>query len=473
MPSKPFLVAGRAATLTSVSSRKKARKNKVRRQGISGDPRRRAEQLGQGRPTGLDPSVAREMLYSLAGGASPAPWWAASHGRVLAQARKFPPSAPLEDLEERTCRVVGDEFWDCLQSENLGFHPTQWLHALAEKAGDELRRALAREDDGWRGIWAFLCCLALTAPRTPPEAFGESLQKSREMFPDIREPYDVAMTEVDRIAALLADRGLEPGLRYPADGIRPIGDPLVGRDMYGSRIVLMAPFGYLGARSRWYAWDIDRCWIHNVVGAGTFASAGEALREWQDAVGAPAARTSLLACDLAAVKRLLAPCLEVGPLAEMLQGGEPRELIREYYRLRRRARELVDATGGDESDVISFDLVGERDAFLAWYAKQHDDVPDAEDAGTLVSEWGPDHDAGERSLCGCSPHRIQMAAHLIRNGYREEHADAALRLLPDWVEWCIERSGLDEAAAVRSRRAARQAVATDANVDEEPFRRHE
>ncbi len=194
-------------------------------------------------------------------------------------------------------------------------------------------------------MWAFLCCLALTAPRTPRDALSESTQKSREMFPDIREPYDVTMAEVDRIAGLVADRGLQPGLRYPVGGIRPVGDPLVGCDVYGSRIVLMAPFGDLGAPSHWYAWDIDRCWIHYIVGAGRFASAEDALREWQDAVGAPAAGTTLSACDPAAVERLLAPCLEAGPLAEMLQGGEPRELIQEYYRLRRRARELVDVDG--------------------------------------------------------------------------------------------------------------------------------
>jgi hypothetical protein len=34
-------------------------------------------------------------------------------------------------------------------------------------------------------------------------------------FPDFREPFDVAMAEVDRIVGLLADRGLEPGIRYP------------------------------------------------------------------------------------------------------------------------------------------------------------------------------------------------------------------------------------------------------------------
>jgi hypothetical protein len=42
-------------------------------------------------------------------------------------------------------------------------------------------------------MWAFLCCLALTAPRTRRDAVSESMRKSREMFPDIREPYDVAI----------------------------------------------------------------------------------------------------------------------------------------------------------------------------------------------------------------------------------------------------------------------------------------
>jgi hypothetical protein len=44
------------------------------------------------------------------------------------------------------------------------------------------------------------------------------------------------------------------------------------------------------------------------------------------------------------IRRLL-----TGPLADMLQENEPRSLIREYYRLRRRARHLVgsaDAAAG-------------------------------------------------------------------------------------------------------------------------------
>jgi hypothetical protein len=75
-----------------------------------------------------------------------------------------------------------------------------------------------------------------------------------------------------------------------------------------------------------------------------------------------------------------------------------------------------------------------------------------------------------------------MAAHLIREGYFADDANPALRLLPEWTEWCIEQTGLDGAAAARSRQAAR--AAASALVDEEddksaaedgeaPFRRQE
>jgi hypothetical protein len=74
-----------------------------------------------------------------------------------------------------------------------------------------------------------------------------------------------------------------------------------------------------------------------------------------------------------------------------------------------------------------------------------------------------------------------MAAHLIREGYAPDYANPALRLLPEWTEWCIGRSGLDGAAA-RSREAAGSAalvLADDADGepaagdDEAPFRRPE
>ena len=60
----------------------------------------------------------------------------------------------------------------------------------------------------------------------------------------------------------------------------------------------------------------------------------------------------------------------------------------------------------------------------------------------FFSEWGPQENPDERSFYACSPHRIEMAAHLIRDGYFADYANPALQLLPEWTQWCIEQSGL-------------------------------
>ena len=61
-------------------------------------------------------------------------------------------------------------------------------------------------------------------------------------------------------------------------------------------------------------------------------------------------------------------------------------------------------------------------------------------------------------------------------------ANAALRLLPEWTQWCIEQSGLTGDLAARSRAAAlteamafvdEKTNAPAAPCDEAPFRRQE
>ena len=110
-----------------------------------------------------------------------------------------------------------------------------------------------------------------------------------------------------------------------------------------------------------------------------------------------------------------------------------------------------------------------RCARRSWAGTRHGTthVPqDAADAvDTILYEWGPRAHPGEHSRYACSPHRIEMAAHLIRDGYFPDYANAALRLLPEWTQWCIEQSGLTGDFAARSRAAALTEAA--ALVDEE------
>ena len=254
-------------------------------------------------------------------------------------------------------------------------------------------------------------------------------------------------------------------------------------DAYGTRFLLVAPFGYDGEEAdHWYAWDIDSCWILNVVGAGAFVSAQDALAEWQQAVG-PAAGTELSPCAPDMTARLLAACLQTGPMSDMLEGFEPRELIREYYRLRRRAHALVRSVDAPTSSD-THDPEPVHEAFLSWYAAQHGEVPeDTSDAvGTIIYEWGPEPPLDERSRYASSPHRIEMTARLIRDGFLPDHANQALRLLPEWTQWCIDQSGRTGELAARSRGAAltesttlvdEEAPYPAAERDEPPFRRQE
>jgi hypothetical protein len=469
------------------SKKRRSGRGKAPRQGISGNPQRRAEQLAQRRPAIADQpdlSSLRDLAYAMAGGSKPSPWWAESHQRILAAVRALTWPSRLVDLETQASRIVGDEFYERLNSESSGMHSSQWLRALAEETGAELRASVAAGTGDWPPLWALLCGLALTVPPGDPQS--ETAKLARETFPDIKDPHETVLAEASQAAKLLSDRGLTAGLEHPADGARPAGNPLIACDAYGSRYLLAAPFGYDGEEAdHWYAWDIDSCWLLYAVGAGVFGSAQDALAEWQQAVG-PAAGTELSPAAPEMTARLLAPCLQTGPMAEMLEGSEPRELIREHFRLRRRAHALVRSADVPATAASSdaHDPEPVREAFLSWYAVRHGDVPQdmADAAGTILYEWGPEPPLEERSRYASSPHRIEMAARLIRDGYLPGHANEALRLLPEWTQWCIEQSGLTGDLASRSRGAALTEAA--ALVDEEtnasaagrvepPFRRQE
>jgi hypothetical protein len=471
------------ATLMRVAPKNRnSAKRKTQRHGLSGNPQLRAEQLEKNRPTpstrqmqGLDqlsgarPDSFRDIAYALAGGAKEAPWWRDSHERVLRKARTLDWSSRLSGIEEQTCDLVGGQFYDNLQAHHGGHHQAQWLRALIEHAGTALRDAITGGGE-WRPLWTLLCGVALTTPE--PTAEDEQESPRREEFPEIKDPHATAVTELAETSILLSERSVVPSLWSPDSGARPVGVPLVARDAFGSRFLVAAPFGYeADVSDHWYAWDVDACWVVSVTGAGTFGSADEALAEWRDEVGT-AADSELSPCDSGLVARLLGPCLQTGVLSNMLQGNEPRELIRELYRMRRRARALAGAVpgaadgtpvNGDKGagDVDQFGRPGDaRKAFLDWYRARHPSAPKgiADTADTIIGEWGPSHHLDERSFYACSPFRVAMTAHLIGNDYEPSHANRAIRLLPEWTQWCAQQSGIPENLAESSVAIARTAA---------------
>ena len=186
------------------SKKRRSGKGKGSRQGISGNPQRRAGQLAQRRPAIADEpdlpplvldfrsgkpgdSPLRDLAYALAGGAEPRPWWGESHQRILAAARALTWPSRLVDLETQACRIVGDEFYERLNSRVTGLHPPQWLRALAEETGAALRASVADGTGDWRQLRALLCGLALTAP--PGDTESETAKLARARFPDIKDPY--------------------------------------------------------------------------------------------------------------------------------------------------------------------------------------------------------------------------------------------------------------------------------------------
>jgi hypothetical protein len=496
---------------------RKSSKRKTQRHGLSGNPQRRAEQLQRERPapsarqdeldllsgSGLD--SFRHLAYQLAGGADEAPWWRDSHESVLKQARALGWPSELSAIEDQACDLVGGQFYDNLEAHEAGHHQVQWLRALAEHAGAALREAIA-DGGNWEPLWALLYGMALTTPAPAAEAEDEAALRAE--FPEIKDPYATALAELEKASSLLSspERFVVPHPRPPVAEARPVGVPLVARDTYGSRFLVVAPFGYeADAPDHWYAWDVDACWLLSVVAAGTFGSADEALDEWRAAAGT-AADSELLPGDPGLVANLLGPCLHTGPFANMLQGNEPRELIRELYRMRRRARVLSEASFGTPGeaadgaadgapasadkaagDVEQFGRPAAADAhkaFRAWYRERHPGAPKGISAAaeTIMAEWGAGRPVDERSFFSCSPFRVAMTAYLIGESYEPAYANRAIRLLPEWAEWCAQRSGIPDDLAAPSIAAARTAAdALDKQAAEEqpdpadttPFRHHE
>jgi hypothetical protein len=236
------------------------------------------------------------------------------------------------------------------------------------------------------------------------------------------------------------------------------------RDRYGSRFAVVAPFTTPEGPVRWYLWDIDACTVAPLpVHAGFYASPEEALAAWQVGVGAPAAggTTWRRIDDSGLLADLLPKPEEISAL-----GGESAEQFTEYHRCRRLAEVVLDLPPVLSLNVpeTALDLGPER--FVTWWRKRAEG-PEPADLEALAEEMFDFWPMMAPALFDtCSPHRVESVSQQIRDEYRE-NADELLALLPAWVAWLSERTGLP--AELREHALARIGGATP--HDDNPMRR--
>lgn len=218
------------------------------------------------------------------------------------------------------------------------------------------------------------------------------------------------------------------------------------RDAYGTRWAVVAPFASADGVGRWYLWDVDTCGFQVVtVHSGFHPSAEAALAAWQHAVGPAADAATLTPADDAETLRELL----VDEVEDARFGGEDQSQYAEFLRGRRLGRTVRQAVGRSRGHT----LVGlSADTARVRFAQRlrhlgHQDGQASEGsagAGDLAAEmaesWSPQ---GCPSLYPyCSPHKVAATVLHLRDYYRDEFVAELVAVLPEWIRFLAEHTGM-------------------------------
>lgn len=337
---------------------------------------------------------------------------------------EFAPQRADVELEDELCRRLGahQRQFDELQADERTLDqyvpPDMFLRAVAEASARAVAAALdeaATVPDGWRPPWRVLTAVDAVIPVPEREVTAEAIKALRRhakarLLPDT--PADARMTASVRWA----------------------------RDAYGSRFGIVAPFSRPDGPDRWYLWDVDACGIAPLtVHSGYYATAAEAEAMWRAGVG-PAA----------AGRAEFAPVDDVALLGELLPfaggerfGGEDERQLAEYHRSRRLARVVIETAGppGSRPPAVLDPAKAVRE-FTAWLSARGRATEDLEDQVVeLADAWGGTDQP--IALYGtCSPHHVAHTVSSLRDFFQADFADELIALLPEWITWLAERTGM-------------------------------
>jgi len=402
---------------------KKARKGKKPRAHVTSSGWAKAAKREFG---GLSLSVPRSPLEESFGSLDRRPrWWAPSFERLIAASGGLLVAQGPRALEQATAELIGAELYRAVHDEKTGLRFDAWAMELISRAIERMVDAAGRGDNTWRGPWWLLQGLAaIGSYGLGAFAWEQASEAAGELPRDIR--------------------AAEPAWLKLLPDIKATGHVLAMRDAYGTRFGVIADFSYPGgADPSAYLLDFDASGFTVLAGAGVFDDVERAAAAWRDQVGVSAEGLT----PAPATAESLA-CLVSYEHGEMfISGNESRTQMDNWFRGPRRIHEVIGAL--HERGVVlpkyspryhDIDVAPMADPFAKWYSERHGHEPGRDAVEALAEEWlegmlpGTEHSV--------SPHRSEFFRELISDWRDDPVTDAALALLPEWVRWNGEQSGV-------------------------------
>jgi hypothetical protein len=333
-------------------------------------------------------------------------------------------------LEQLTVELLGAEMYRALQAAQGGLWFAWWFEELVDAAAARV------VEEQSAGKSAFLLLHGLAAVGTPALASS-------------------ATAACRRVRKLVANASL-PEWLDDLPRIAVIGEVFRMRDAYGTRFAVLAGFVYGRDREpSVFLFDVDASGIIKLVGAGVFDDVDQAAAAWLASVGDAAGET---APQVVADPRELLCLVHCDIGDEMaIFGDEPRVVMDNWFRGQRRHHELAEALRkrgmplpAAESLYHDIDAASMIEEFTAWYTG----TPDTEALAELAAEWL--EGSIPETWHSVSPERVRHHRRLLSDWVADDPVTLAVKeLLPDWVAWLGECSGLPEHLRERVVAAAR------------------
>jgi hypothetical protein len=361
----------------------------------------------------------------------PPEWVDSSAAAVCADLPRFAQVASAHALESMICeRFV--PLYDPTDEESAG---TFWAGTVLDKVASTCVGVIRESEDAAErlGAWYLLRGLAGCVP----EPFAARL-----------------LNASSKVRKRLGEAALAEVPDWLGRSAESTGEAWVTRNSYGDEFGLFGRFTGPDSSERIYAFNFDDSRYNHLSLAGSFPSLDEAVATWNEHTGTDASSPE----PVTRSDQLVFTAHREDPF-DLPDPVTTESMRAELYCSERRLADLLAALrkhGVDapppENRYQDVDLETPVDAFLAWCEEQGLESGEREDVYSIAEAWiGGSVPGTEYSI---SPKRIDHGCILIADGYIQEYAEAAFKILPHWYRFCGARLGLSEERIAASVAAA-------------------